>query len=115
MSREIKFRLWHREKKYWLESLFVYVDASWSSTRYTGLHDKNGKEIYEADILKFRLNTKYGLIEKIGIVRCESLASGCTVNFVPHEADSLPLGLDIINPVIIGNEFENPELLQEGK
>ena len=125
--REIKFRAWDKIKKRMLyRGLF---DKNWYATeyndsggchcvdgikqddkyhfeimQYTELKDKNGKEIYEGDIIKE------------GVVRFNNKFLGFFVELIKNnenefDYDHMPL-YDVLMPVIIGNIYENSELLK---
>lgn len=119
MTREIKFRAWDKkENKMWgkaFPKMFI-ADDSFGFTndelyeimQYTGLKDKNGKEIYEWDILEegswigwcnkccgFQPMYEYENTEECH--RCEG---------------NYEIGDIIKLEKIIGNIYENPELLK---
>ena len=114
--REIKFRAWMSESKkmYQLETLELSFGQHCADTKingcvwlnrnkailmqYTGLKDKNGKEIYEGDILE---NDDY-----IEDAHCCNNLGKTIVEF----KDGCFVGMigEIIE--IIGNIYENPNL-----
>ena len=117
MNREIKFRAWNEvsEKMLnWNEFLNTNMKNTFiapESTglilmQYTGLHDKNGKEIYEADIVKALIRGRWF----VGKVIYEH--TGFTIDVTNNKA--LEFGRrGIIEPwtEVIGNIYDNPELL----
>ena len=129
MSREIKFRAWDKETKAYVGdtqlgfslyeialSPFEHVDKikEIEFEQYTGFTDKNGKEIYEGDILG-------GIFEGCYIGWCDITKSFELFNCYEHycmacDGDILwcELSDSDIDLEVIGNVHENPELL-EGK
>jgi len=73
--------------------------------QYTGLKDRNGKEIYEGDIVKAN--------EQIFDVRYD--AHWSTIEIVGKSVDFSFIGFNIsglYEHEVIGNIYENPELLE---
>lgn len=125
--RTIKFRVWDKEKEIMLDVEKIdfddcyyggemYVNTTdgsdywnnelYSLMQYTGLHDKNGKEIYEGDILQIDIekawvmwNEKYGYFElvPIGDYYFDSPVIGEAIEYIDSE--------------VIGNIYDNKELL----
>lgn len=112
--KEIKFRY------YWLND-WHYIDFNkdnlhikfevWEIRKtskfyqYTGLKDKNGQEIYNGDIIKSNLS---GIIYKIEWK--EEYAQ-----FIGHSLHSYYCPSTWKNGEVIGNIYENPELINNGK
>jgi uncharacterized phage protein (TIGR01671 family) len=112
MSREIKFRVWDSIKMYpWDEiKTFLGFDDFYEPSniwmQYTGLHDKNGKEIYEGDILKGLL---HGYKQLFKVYWDEDL-----LRFrIKNEDASSDLSCYHNTEIIVcGNIYENPELME---
>ena len=122
--RKIKFRAWHKEKKIMGEVLgidILHKEIFFSNEdvdcyehtdfkdielmEYTGLKDKNNKEIYEGDILSDGNNEKpYKVIFENGSFRAEFEGY-----FEEHSFDLI----DVVAQgcEVVGNIYENPELL----
>jgi uncharacterized phage protein (TIGR01671 family) len=84
--------------------------------QFTGLLDCNGKEIYEGDILSLSKAKK----QVFEVYYNEHLCSFCLREYTRTAVfqGSCPLGemLQLSKPVvIIGNVFDNPELLSNSK
>jgi len=143
MNREIKFRIWDIYKKCFIpinkygiitsdfgafgamtndwedykEGEFFYKHSQIAS-QYTGLKDKNGKEIYEGDVLDWNST----------IVECKWEKQACAfwinwkrkvdyknekVNHYDFMSATFSDGETYINETmeVIGNIYENPDLL----
>ena len=74
--------------------------------QYTGVKDKNGKEIYEGDIIKYSHSIVGTIIREVrikyGMWGIEGMTKGTQIPFA---------NLIESKYEVIGNKFENPELL----
>lgn len=148
--REIKFRAWDGEKMVEVAELHLNTkellvdDEEWLSMchsplmQFTGLHDKNGREIYDSDIVKYHMVRSYGdhydpvtlgfigtdwdvdadIIGKVSIWPSNGVMM---TNVITNDPDMfckkypVPKRWHVTHDCeVIGNIFENPELL-EGK
>ena len=126
MSREIKFRAWDKEtksmiKEVWEIGLKSNYNQPWlmgddkrtdnfELMQYTGLKDKDGKEIYEGDVARIWADPKdyngYKGHNYIGVVEWDEFILG----FILSDGHGLK---DFEFIEIVGNIYENPELLNK--
>ena len=125
MNREIKFRAWHKDLKKMFKigqitlekgtwnfepndrdfiGMSIPYQPSFVLMQYTGLKDKNGKEIYEGDIVKsyYYIDTPNGEQERFNqkVINYNDVLCEYKINAFE-------------NLEVIGNIYENPELLEE--
>ena len=89
-------------------NLSTHQQAQERSQQYTGLKDKNGKEIYEGDILRgnYFKHTKLYEVRELSIYGLVLKGQvDLSIRFYPDIAQRNSLEL-------IGNIYENPELLK---
>ena len=87
--------------------LFFIPNCRYAVTRDIGTCDKNGTLIYEGDILKSDKNDIVGLV-----VYIPDKATFVLLDYRKSKFYSLGTGICKDRLVIIGNNFENPELLE---
>jgi len=102
-----------------------YFQQQLKLMQYTGLKDKNGKEIYEGDIIKFQNNGLYDRKIKIGEIVWWEQELGWYAKCPKEKVNErdLDYSLEHIqsrhiyagNIKVIGGIYENPELLQESQ
>lgn len=128
MTREIKFRgkdflgRWHYGHLHLAtgsSSLMIQVDSFDSFGvlpetigQFTGLHDKNGKEIYEGDIIRSYDSENNPIIHSISWDNKWACYVATMLQY-PLLGGSIDQGwIDEFEKEVIGNIHDNPELLK---
>lgn len=125
MKREIKFRAWDKENKAFMPSEgYAICDGDVMGLRYgnemedvltdqielmqyTGLKDNNGREVYEGDVLDIGLQNQDGK-PVVAPVSYEKYIAGYVLD---NGGNGIWQRLDE-DCEVIGNVYENPELLE---
>ena len=120
--REIKFMAWHKKKKILREVLEISFSGGYvilagfgsfgeieapirdvKLLQYTGLQDKNGKEIYDGYIVRDKYGVKIPMVVTWDDVGFRTLGKHNGEQYVGYVKDSCE---------VIGNIYENPEPLK---
>lgn len=121
MTREIKFRAWTGNSIEYFDLLNVPVAYLQSGDlfddgktrfilmQFTDLKDKNGIDIYEGDIISSDWSDDW-VTHKI--IYNNNIA-GFQAQSLDTEPEEFNLIIDLYNIIVIGNIYENPDLLGE--
>lgn len=116
MEREIRFRGWNphdkvivswediKKHKGYIYDFLHDIKENLILMQYTGLKDKNGKEIYEGDVLREKFND--GNTTQTHDIFTFYWENGAYTDGEWYFAD-----MDFTEIEIIGNIYENPDLL----
>ena len=122
MNRKIKFRAYHKERKEMFEIASIDFEEKkaalsngiikllnvdfkqFEMLQYTGLKDKNGKEIYEGDIIICKYGPEITMEVKWIDEGFRTLGKYNVDNYVGYVKNSAE---------VIGNIYENHKLLEE--
>lgn len=101
------------------EGKYANVESGWDIhglydsiplMQYTGIKDKNGKEIYEGDVVEYQHHE-----EMKEVLRQRSSIGFSEGSFVCPEWGEFVSDSQLEDCEVIGNIYENPELLTNGK
>ena len=141
MQDRFKFRVWHKKRKKMYDVLHFHTETWYNGGEWvtakgfniitqqdiniqvepkdgvimqcTGLKDKNGKLIYEEDIVKVIIQPN--IIENVSVVKWDNKSARFLRTASIASKNNLVSFWWDCSTEIIGNIYENPELLKDGE
>ena len=129
--REIKFRAWDKKKGQFVTVYNLPIEGSiadlkWSLKpedeniilmQFTGLHDKNGKEIWEGDVVNVTRDLVAKISPAIGVIKYFGDHFGISDRVEGHHTSLYDVAYSKCfywhDVEVLGNIYENPELLKD--
>jgi len=132
--RQIKFRAWDKKYKEMINDIHIAPEYDWlvlsdndalaerdnrgrgdddgyELMQFTGILDKNGKEIYEGDVVEYKA---YNTWHKDAVRFTDGKFHGNLSGVKEDLQSNYDLGLIVtLGCEVIGNIYENPELLNK--
>ena len=112
--REIKFRCWsetRKEMRYDILNIGNFDNKWWKIMQFTGLKDKNDKEIYEGDIFNC-IYKNDGCKHKLLVVWYKDSACFKMKSYGECDQPNVTQTFsDMERQEVIGNIYENPEFV----
>ena len=121
--KELKFKAWDNKEQFMVEPFTYGCDSKskdgytiyaeslipserFSFMQFTGMFDKNGKEIYDGDIINTENSGIYSEVEW-----CRGAGAWVIVEYFVNHPYTFLSTFDETDIEIVGNIFETPELL----
>ena len=104
------FDVFHEGKDKWQEITVDYNTVG----QFTGLHDANGKEIYEGDIIESSFGGGIPARHFVGYDEKEAAFTANLIGAYPNSGGIRQSWIDQYGKKVVGNIFDTPELLKGG-
>jgi uncharacterized phage protein (TIGR01671 family) len=99
------------DAKRWIDANFVGM-FHLKKDQFTGLHDKNGKEIYEGDVVRYNHSVAQYNFPLVCIAQVVYWNEHCKFRLEGNNSTDLHEDIFWSEIEVIGNIWENPELLK---
>lgn len=119
----VRYGFTNQEKWYivpaYASDLYSFLIDKNTICQCTGLKDKNGKLIWENDVIKYHFGNAYAQIRYGAYQSCFDSQETEHIGFYVDWSESrnyrkdLGYWINMVNAEVVGNIFDNPELIKE--